>query len=79
MGEFWNWLSNFLNEHWQDLALGGGILFNCLRTPKTAAEKAARKKAKAHARTIKAEKKLKATLEKEAALEKGEQNEYCSI
>lgn len=72
MGEFWNWLSNFLNEHWQDLALGGGILFNCLHTPKTAAEKLAAKKEKAAAKTAKAEKKLHAAYEAQANLEKGE-------
>lgn len=70
--EFWNWVLEFLTEHWQDLLIGGGIAFNCVHRPKTQEEKTAIKKEKAHKRSLKLEKKLHASYEKEATYEGGQ-------
>ena len=50
---FWEWLINFLENNWTELALGAGLLWNGLKVPKTAEE---RKQIKANKATKSAEK-----------------------
>lgn len=36
---FWEWLINFLENNWTDLALGAGLLWNALKVPRTTEER----------------------------------------
>lgn len=68
---FWQLVLEFLKAHWQDLLIGGGIAFNCVHRPKTAEEKTAIKKNKAHKHSLKLERKLHAAYQKETTFEGG--------
>ena len=64
MNEFWKWLLQFLNEHWQDLALGAGIAYNALKCPKTAEQRKTAKSMKADKKAEKAVKKAELAVNK---------------
>lgn len=68
---FWEWLINFLEKNWTELALGAGLLWNGLKVPKTAEE---RKQIKAKKATKSAEKAI-AKAEKKA--EKAKELNSC--
>ena len=72
---FWQIVLEFLTDHWQDLALGSGIAFNCLHRQKTEEEKQQIKHNKAKCRSAKLERKLHRAYEKEAAFEEAQKNE----